>query len=290
MQKIDFLWFGYHKRKEHWRDGLWAAMKILEREYDVEYKDPTENVREDAVLLFWEAPCSVNNPAYDWYHKVHNAPNKKFLLFAGGPLNAKWVENFDLVVVESEINENECKELGIPWARAFGINTDVFKPLDIEKKWLATAHGTCASWKRQWLLCQALREDACVFGQRQATDSRPFDECEKCNSQVIDEVPYSEVNKMLNQSHVSVNCADFWGGGQRATLEAMACDIPVVVMKDSPKNIEFVNGAGIGKIVDPQPERIKEAVEELKGQKGGREYVLNNWTHKHYADALRGII
>jgi len=290
MQKIDFLWFGYNQRKDHWRDGLWAAMQILEKEYDVEYKEPTDEVREDALVLFWEAPCTINGSNADWYNRVHNLPNKKILLFAGGPLKQEWVKNFDCVVVESQINKDECIEMGIPHATAFGVNTDIFKPTKAKKKWLASAHGTCASWKRQWLLCQALGEDACVFGQRQATDSRPFDECEKCNSVVIDEVPYNKVNTMLNQSQVSVNCADFWGGGQRATLEAMACDIPVVVMKDSPKNREYIEESGIGLIVDPQPERIAEAVHELNGTSGGRDYVLSKWTHKHYADSLRAII
>jgi hypothetical protein len=265
-------------------------MQILEKKYDVEYKEPWDTFRDDALLLYWEAPCTTNGANKQHYDKVHNSPNKKVLLFAGGPINKKWVENFDVLAVESQINEDECKALDIPYARAFGVNTKVFKPIKTEKKWLAQSHGTCASWKRQWLVCQAFGSDACVFGRRQETDSYPFDECQKCNSTVIDEVPYNEVNRLLNQTEVSVNCADFWGGGQRATLEAMACDIPVVVMKDSPKNIEFIEQAGFGAIVDPQSDRIKEAVLDMKGKKGGRDYVLSNWTERHYAMALDGII
>lgn len=290
MQKIDFYWLGYHKRKDHWRDGLWAAMQILEKEYDIKYKEPGEEPRPDSVILYWEAPVTSNGPHADGYNQVRNSPNKKVLLFAGGPIYKEWLEGFDVVAVESEINERECREIGVTFARAFGVNTDIFKPTKVKKKYLASAHGTCASWKRQWLLCQALGEDAMVFGQRQATDSRPFDECEKCNSTVIEEVPYQEANKLLNQTKVSVNCADFWGGGQRATLEAMACDVPVVVMKDSPKNREFVEEAGIGEVVDPQPERIREAVERLQNTKGGREYVMSKWSHHHYANSLRDII
>jgi glycosyltransferase involved in cell wall biosynthesis len=265
-------------------------MKILETEYDVSYYEPWDDIPEDSVVLYWEAPCTINGSNKQHYERVHNLPNKKILLFAGGPMEPQWVENFDMVVVESKINAEECDKLGIPNTTAFGVNTDIFKPLDEEKKWLASAHGTCASWKRQWLLCQALGEEACVFGARQATDSRPFDECEKCNSTVIDEVPYNEAVKLLNQSWVSVNCADFWGGGQRATLEAMACDIPVVVMKDSPKNREFVEESGVGAVVDPQPERIKEAVADLQGLSAGREYVMSKWTPRHYADNLEKAI
>lgn len=290
MPKLNFIWQGVTERKDHWRDGLWGAMQMLEKKYDVSYKEPWDSFDEDALLMHWEAPCTINGSNKQHYEKVHNSPNKKLLLFAGGPIKKEWVKNYDVVVVESKINEEECEALGIPHARAFGVNTDVFKPLEIPKMYLASAHGTCASWKRQWLLCEALREDALVFGAYQTLDSKPFDECKMCNSTVIDEVSYEQANQLLNKSYVSVNCADFWGGGQRATLEAMACDIPVVVMKDSPKNIEFVEGAGIGRIVDPQPHHIKKAVEELKGSHGGRDYVLKNWSHKQYALALEGII
>ena len=288
--KLAFVWQGYTQRKDHWRDGLWAAMQLLETQYTVTYHEPTDDIPEDAVVLYWEAPCTTNGPNKANYDRIHNLPNKKLLLFAGGPLDKKWVEHFDLVVVESKINEEECDKLGVPHARAFGVNTDVFKPLDAPKRWLGQAHGTCASWKRQWLLCQALGKEACVFGAFQPTDSKPFDECRKCESAVIEEMPYDTAAILLNSTHVSVNCADFWGGGQRATLEAMACDIPVVVMKDSPKNREFVEEAGVGLVVDPQPERIKEAVEQLKDTVGGRDYVLSKWTPQHYADNLEKAI
>lgn len=290
MPKISFVWQGVTERKNHWNDGLRAAMRILEGKYDVSYYEPWDEIPDDSIILHWEAPCSTNGSNKENYDRIHNAPNKKVLLFAGGPIKKEWVENYNVVAVESEINEKEFEALGVPWARAFGVNTEIFKPFDEEKKWAASAHGTCASWKRQWLLCEALGEEALVFGAFQPTDSKPFDECRKCNSTVIEEVPYDEVVKLLNQSYVSVNGADFWGGGQRATLEAMACDIPVVVMKDSPKNIEFVERAGIGLIVDPQPEHIKNAVRDLHGLSGGRDYVMDNWTEKHYAMALEGII
>lgn len=287
---LSFVWQGVTTRKHHWKDGLWAAMQILEKEYDVSYHEPWDDIPEGNIVLHWEAPCTTNGSNKQNYDRIHNLPNKKLLLFAGGPIKAEWVENYNVVVVESKINEEECAALGIPYDRAFGVNTDIFRPLKEEKKWLATAHGTCASWKRQWLLCQALKEKAMVFGAYQDTDSRPFDECKKCNSTVIDEVPYEEAAKLLNQGYVSVNAADFWGGGQRATLEAMACDIPVVVMKDSPKNIEFVEEAGIGLIVDPQPEHITAAVNELIPVAGGRDYVMSKWTPQHYADNLNRII
>ncbi len=285
-ENIFFVWQGITKRKDHWRDGLWGAMQILEKTFNVKYFEPWDDIPNDGVVMYWEAPCTVNGENAKFYNRVHELPNKKILLFAGGPLRREWVDHFDIVAVESAINARECEEMDIPHITAFGVNTDNFKPMKTKKEYDTVTHGTCASWKRQWLVCQAMGEKALVFGQTQESDPAPFDLCKKCNSSVLPEVDYKETCRLLNSAYVSVNCADFWGGGQRATLEAMACDIPVICMADSPKNMEFIEEAGFGKIVEPVPLFIAEAVEELKGKKGGRDYVMSKWTHKHYAESL----
>lgn len=292
--RIAFVWTNGIRNKDRfnrWNDGLRAALRLIEQKHTVTYHEPDEDIRDVDVILFWEA--GITYQSAEWghaYRKVQQNPIKKALLFAGGSIKYEYFKGFDLVFVESRINEEELSAIGIPWMRAFGVNTDVFKPLNVPKTHTTVTHGTSASWKRQWLVCKAMREEALVFGQRQEHDTRPFDECAECKSTVMGEASYEDTNKLLNSAHVSVNCADFWGGGQRATLEAMACDIPVVVMEDSPKNREYVEEAGIGLVVPPEPEHIKIAVEQLKGITGGRDYVMSKWTHHHYAEnLLKGI-
>lgn len=287
---LDFCWQGITKRKDHWKDGLWAAMQILEKEYDVRYIEPTDELKGD-IVLYWEAPVTRYGPYSANYERIRNHSGKSVLLFAGGPLKKADVDGFDIVAVESKINAEECATQGIPYETAFGVNTDIFKPMKLEKKWKTVTHGTSASWKRQWLVCEAMGKDALVFGQRQTTDTRPFIECEKCGSTVFEEVTYGQTAQLLNQAEVSVNCADYWGGGQRATLEAMACGLPVIVMKDSPKNREFVEDSGFGQIVDPDPNAIKEAVERATIDVNAvSNYVKSKWSHKQYAKSLKNII
>jgi glycosyltransferase involved in cell wall biosynthesis len=195
-----------------------------------------------------------------------------------------------LLFVESEINENDCEKWGLPYKRAFGINDNFFiQYIDLDKEWIAVHHGTCASWKRQQLLAEAMGEDALIFGREQENDSQPFDKAEELGAEVKrGHQPYEETAKLLNQCEVMVQTSNFWGGGQRATLEAMACGLPVVAMKDSPKNCEFVRESGNGKIVDPEPDQIREAVYELRDfDKDTTEYVKNNWTAEHYANSLK---
>jgi len=294
--KIDFFWFGIKGRYGIWKDGLWYAMKELEKQFDVEYKDPAEDeARPDAVVLFWEAPCTTNHPENGiWYNKIRNLPNKKILLFAGGPIEQEWFEGFDHVCVESAINSAELEMLGIEHSTAFGINSDIFKPLNEEKKWIANCFGTCASWKRQWLAGEAFGKDALVVGRGQESDPYPFDRCRELGATVLGEHDPEELNVLLNQTKVTLQLADYWGGGQRVTLESMAAGIPVVCMSDSPKNREYVEESGFGLVCEPNIGSIREAVNRLLdapiSPKIGRDYIESKWTGKHYSNNLTKAI
>ena len=222
-----------------------------------------------------------------------NLPNKKVLLFAGGPLKKEWVTGFDHVCVESKINAEECEAQGIPYTTAFGINEEIFHPMETSKLFWGIHAGTCASWKRQWLVGEALGPNGLVVGRNQASDPHPFDECRRLGTQVWDERLPEELAELVNMSYTCVQTSNYWGGGQRCTLEAMACDIWPIVMNDSPKNMEFVEESGFGSIVTPSAPHIRREVEEVvksPDRKGGREYVLSKWTMKHYADNLKKVI
>ncbi len=287
--KVAFIWQGITGRYGIWKDGLWAAMKQIEKVHDVTYHEPTDEIPEDAIVLYWEAPCTIKGKDSANYKRVRDLPNKKALLFAGGPLESDLVEGFDHVFVESKINAEECERMGIPYSTAFGINEEIFKPKTITKLYDGMHHGTCASWKRQWLVGEALRDKGLVVGRYQETDTKPFDECKKFGATVLPEHEPIDICTLLNASFTCVQTSDYWGGGQRCTLEALACNVPVVCMKDSPKNREYVEESGCGLVVDPEPQRIADAVALAKATDWGtrgRDYVLSKWTSKHYADNL----
>lgn len=288
--KVAFVWQGINGRYSHWKDGLWAAMKILEKKYIVTYHEPHDDIPEDAIVLYWESPVTILGKDSENYKRIYNLPNKKILLFSGGPLKKEWVDKFDHVCVESLINVKECEELGIPHSVAFGINEDIFKPIKTEKKYDGIHHGTCASWKRQWLVGEALGDKAIVIGRYQESDPMPFDRCKELGVTVLGDMMQEELNKYLNQSYTCVQTSDYWGGGQRCTLEAMACGVPVICMEDSPKNREYVEESGFGEVVTPNKEEIKKAVDRIKEKnldpQIGINYIKSKWTAKHYADSL----
>lgn len=297
--RIAFVWTNGVKdsyRFNWWNDGLREAMRILELEHDVTYHEPYEDLPEVDWIFFWEAPCTINSEYGDSYKKVMNSPQKKALLFAGGPIKYEWVKGFDHVFVESKINKDEFDAIGVRNSTAFGVNTRIFKPQTVDKTYKTVTHGTCASWKRQGLAGEAIREHALIFGRDQATDRRPFDIARDFGAKVIDvEQSFEESNALINTAYIGLNCADFWGGGQRASLEAMACGLPIIVMNDSPKNCEYVEDSGLGLMVSPEVHDIQRAVDELMKSKVDferecREYVLSKWSERHYALALiKGI-
>lgn len=294
--RIAFVWQGFSGRYGHWQDGLWLAMKHIEKQHEVKYFEPfqTKEITEfnpDRVL-YWEAPCTINGKDKDNYLAVCNLPFKKALLFAGGPLEEMWVTDFDHVFVESKVNADDCERQGIPYSIAFGINDEIFKPEKQPKVFDGIHPATCASWKRQQLGAEALGNKLVLCGRFQETDPSPFTESRRLGALVLPELSYPALASLMNASHTLVQTSSYWGGGQRATLEAMACGVPPIVMEDSLKNREYVEESGFGWVCKPEPLAIKKAVEYAKGSEisGGVEYIQNKWTGKHYADSILKII
>jgi len=171
--------------------------------------------------------------------------------------------------------------------RAFGVNEKIFQPMNVEKKYDACFAGSFSKWKRPELIAP-LGNNLIAMGQFQETERECYEVCQETGVTVKPIRDREDVAIAINQSHCVVNPADFWGGGQRLTLEAMACNIPPIVMSDSPKNCEYVEESGFGLIVNPDPNSIKEAIKNLKSDPmtGGREYIMSKYSSKIYAEQL----
>lgn len=296
--KITFIWQGIGEKQiyGHWGDGLEGAMRLIEKEHTVYYKEPWDEVPDDTdIILYWEAPVTWAGKDSVNYRRVQANPKPKILLFAGGQVKKEYCDGFDLFLVESKINEDDFSAIGKPWLRAFGVNTDVMRPEKQPKVFDACFPSTCAGWKRQGLFSRALGDKGVICGRFQESDPIGFLNARENKTLVLPEISYQAVNALYNSSWCCVNTSSEWGGGQRTTLEAMAAGIPVIVMRDSIKNREYVEESGAGIVVDPDEEQIRKAILEIKTwtpeqRSAGRQYVENKWTHHHYKDAIiKGI-
>lgn len=281
--KIAFLWNGNMRGKP--TDGLGEALLHLGKKNEVGYFEPDalSEIKEfnpDRILM---------HAALTEYmaEMVSEYPYKKALCFAGGPIEDSNLYPFDLYFVESEINEREFEGKGKRWMRAFGINDRIFTPKNYPKRYDGCFAGAFASWKRPELFAP-LGNKIIAVGQFQESEKECYEVCQRSGVITKPLETREEISEWINCSHTVINPASFWGGGQRLTLEAMACDVPPIVCNDSPKNCEYVNESGFGLVVNPDTRSIQDAIENIKADpmSGGREYVMSKWSSKIYADKL----
>lgn len=290
MNRLAFVWNGYRLHNgKRFKDGLWAALQILKQKYEVRGFEPWEtemiNGFRPDVILYWAALCEKE------VGLITQLPYKKALCFAGGPITADNAQGFDLYFTESEENEKEFEALGKPWMRAFGVNENLFKPIKLTKKYDAIFFGTHALWKRNNLFAEAVGTRGVSIGLFQEHEKECYEICKEKGCETKDEVPKEVLVGYINQSHTALNTANYWGGGQRMVCEALACNVPVIVMSDAPKNCEIVEDSGCGLIVNPNVEEIREAIEKLKGIEVGREFILENYSSQIYAGQLeKGLL
>lgn len=294
--KIAFIWQGISGRYGQWKDGLYQTMQIIGKKHDVHLFEPEGNIEsfKPDWVLYWESPATAHGKDKKNWDKVCNLPFKKALLYAGGEVDAMAVKDFDHVFIESQVDMETCERLGIPHSRAFGINDEIMKSQIQPKIWDGMQQATCAAWKRTWLMTEALKEKSLVCGRFQEHDPACFERATTHGALVLPEQSAESVCSLLNASRCLVQTSSGQGGGQRATLEAIACGIPVIAMTDSPKNCEFVRESGYGLICEPKVEAIKESIKEIKSNQwnidDGVSYIKKNWSAKKYADDLLKIL
>lgn len=296
MKRIAFVWWCHMDRSlEYWRDGLWAALQILKQEYEIRhfrYPDAPDFVDEimafkPDLLLCWGA---FSEPFWD---RLPELPYPKALCFAGGDPKHPSRELFDLVFVESAEWEGILRSDGIRVRRAFGTNTKLFRPEKQPKVWDGIYPATFAKWKRHELFARALKERGLAVGRIQpGIEPETHEVCRDNGTMVMDWVHPETLRSLYNASRFTVITANEWGGCQRIALESMACNVPVIATDDS-KASRFVWESGFGIVAAPDVIPIQTAMRTIPSpfpRQQGREWVLENWSERHYADALRAGI
>lgn len=285
-----------------WRDGLWAALKELERRGHIVHR----------VAASKDTPATVNDilltphvveTVQDWNPDVilhwadFTRPNAKPLkelgipmaiCFAGG--NALGDNNvlFDHIFVESEVYKQELNEHGFDNVSiAFGTNTDLFRPIDNPKLFDTIFPATFAEWKRHNIYAQAtdgLRSLAVGYIQPEK-EAFTWRSCLEHGVSILPHVSAEALLYLYAASKIVVITARSNGGSQRTVLEAMAMNLPVIVT-DSDK-FDFA-----GERVyhcQPDADELRSYINALldgEPDVNTRDYIVNNWSHNNYADEL----
>lgn len=294
-------WYG-------WCDGLFGALTELAKDITVTvfgYSDQdTTLLREGIEIKLFTSENGMRRwlDSYQphiilgWGTSFHNwqeldyngVPGKKILLYAGGtPDDTNASKLFDLVVVENESDKKFFKRSEV----AFGTNTKVFRPLDLNKVYPAFYPAAFALYKRHNLWAKSVPDGSLAVGQMQDHETECFEVVTE-NGHIIS--PPLSMNSMpffYNQSFATVLTPEHLGGCQRAALESMACNIPVLATNDS-KASEF---EGVWSC-DPNVQEISNAyltmVTEFEQNPINlrEEYVVGKYDHIKYAEKLKALL
>lgn len=286
------------------KDGFLRAIGILGKEWEVKFfkkhdqtftmphdcgfdlvfsPNPKQAVldwKPDAVLFFCDFSREILNDFKDTGLPLA-------LAFTGGPY--RQYENVpDVVFVESQSYFDEFKKRGLNVKRAFGVNTELFKPMPQPKIFDAVFPATMAAWKRHDLFAEALGPRGLACGFWQPHEMHVVESLQKHNCAILHHQNAESVALIYSMGKTCVITSANNGGSQRAVLEAMACNIPMVVMSDSDKTSEYVRDCGVGAVVEPDVNAIRKAVDEWKDQKvNTRDWVIENYSEYKYAQQLK---
>lgn len=248
----------------------------------------------DAILLF----CDFSRPIAG---ELEGCGIPIAQCYTGGRFT-QYAHVPQLVFTESKSYIEWMKGIGVKKVvQAFGTNTELFKPMERQPKYFdALFPATFASWKRHKLFAEALGPRGVCCGWWQDHEMDIIQDIVGKNVGVLHHQMAESMALLYNMAHTVVITSEDIGGSQRTVLEAMASNVPVVVMSDSTMTSEYVreaNEAGFyaGQIVEPSPGPIVEAVDRMlvtnAGTSEARRWVLDNYSEYIYADKVRdGIL
>lgn len=303
--KIAFVhdWEPSFEQEITWRDGLAAAIKLLGQAHEVKAwcagPDLTiphpffpihasSNIAAEVrlfnpdVILCW-GDCTRPNA-----EPLSRLEKPMALCFAGGDPARETNRYFQHFFVESSSYKDRFEARGQSVSLAFGTNTDLYKPIQQPKLFDAINFATFAAWKRHHLLAEALEGLRVLCAGYMYSDHEQ--DCWKYPQRhglaIAPHLSGEAVAYFMNMAKVAVIPSMSSGGSQRTVLEAMACNIPVVVCEDSEKLTEYVRGGG-GFVCKPEPDAIRKSWEEaVDTEATTRQYILDNWSHEVYAKRL----
>lgn len=240
MKKILFVYD--HEYPDLWRDGLWAALKLLQADYKIERLNLQEDKRVPYEPYDFALGWGAFGSPVDQYMRQMTT-GKKGLLIAGitPPINLNDPDQYDVLFYETEWFGESLNHRN--QVHAFGVNTDIYKPMETPKLFDYLTVGAFAFWKRQTMLT-AKRGVRMAIGQIQQNNTRESYEIIRCLLEsgcgVMDMVEPERLAQFYNASRAVYIPADINGGGERAVLEARACGAEVEVAPDNPKLIELM--------------------------------------------------
>lgn len=234
------------------------------------------------IVLFWS---DFTRPAIPYL--TERFPSA--VLFAGGEPILQNTSRFQKIFVESASYKERLEVAGYPVEQAFGTNTELFKPKEQPKMFDVFFPACFAAWKRHELFAESVKGmRALACGWFQPHEPWCYEACQKAGVLTIPHVTSHLLPDLYNASKLVLITSEASGGSQRSVLEAMACNIPCIVMSDSDKTSEYMRLAGYEHMIcEPNPQAIKDKINQVKDCiVDTRTWIMQNYSEYIYADKV----
>lgn len=268
--KLAFVWFWDQASSvfPNWRDGLRGALDLVGREYDISwFFDKTIPLESDGFdfILFWDDSNSA------FFNEIDKYSCRKGICLTTAPQNVENLKRLDVVFCESQPIYEAVRAAGVRAIKAFGTDTEFFKPDPKVKKDIEYFYpATFSPWKRQRDISYLGSRLLCV-GTVQPDGAVDYNSAIENGVQIeLGYFPAEKIRDYYRRSKKVIIPAIH--GSERTVLEAMAMNILPEVVGNNP--------------------RSKTYLEEFKnsGSRTTRDFIVNNYSHFIYADKLlKGI-
>lgn len=217
-----------------------------------------------------------------WKRVIKAFPDTwKSIKHFGSPNLTQWgAKDLDSLIVQQEylrvgvVDHNKVSIDKVVVA-PYGIETDIFKPMDVEKEYTGVMLADFREKvKRQHLLIDAWTDipgRLLLIGRYER--SLPSGYHESCMEQAeylgirdridfMDDIPHSEIPALLNKAKIAL-LTSAWEGGSLALMEMMACGLPALVLSDCHGNTNRIVPGVDGLVARPTPACIAETTLRL---------------------------
>jgi glycosyltransferase involved in cell wall biosynthesis len=128
MKKVAFICD--LKYPEIWKDGLWAALQLLQNDYEVSIINLHERIEYEHNKRLAESDCIIAWSAFSGscVHFVRNSGlvQPKLLCIGGTAAPPDGAELFDVLFYETHWYEDIIRHISTKKIHAFGVNTDIY--------------------------------------------------------------------------------------------------------------------------------------------------------------------
>jgi glycosyltransferase involved in cell wall biosynthesis len=298
-----------------WQDGIFAMIRELRRKADVRIFTQMTGITKETEVLTpsfpvstfpgWEDMCaSVESWGPDtvlfWADFTRPAIQRlteqfpSAILFAGGEPILQNTSRFKKIFVESAVYKERLEVAGFPVEQAFGTNTELFAPKSQPKMFDVFFPACFAAWKRHDLFASSVKGmRALACGWFQEHEPWCYKACQEAGVMTIPHVPAHLLPDFYNASRCVLITSDSTGGSQRSVLEAMACNIPCIVMEDSDKTSEYIRQAGLEILISaPDQASIQKTMSNVLSLNPShpvfrsRDFIMEHYSEYIYANKV----